>query len=149
MNINELEEVAKAATPGPWKLSGTEHVVAGGNYVVALDCRPEDAAYIAAANPSAIRELIAAYRVAVAALDIAYKELRQGYAEHSAEDDYRNEIVDCALSTAKRLGIGEIDADMDTAGFKHYERASVPHQSHEEQAKALAGWLKQQTRNKD
>ena len=39
MNINELDELAKAATPGPWKLSGTEHVVAGGNYVVALDCR--------------------------------------------------------------------------------------------------------------
>ena len=42
-----------------------------------------------------------------------------------------------------------IDADMDTAGFKHYERASVPHQSHEEQVKALAGWLDQQTKNKE
>jgi len=97
MNINELDEMAKAATPGPWKLSGTEHVVAGGNYVVALDCISEDAKHIAAANPSAIRELIAAYREAVAALN-KIKEI----------DDEYNEacwIAVRALETAKRLGV--------------------------------------------
>lgn len=35
-------------TPEPWKLSGTENIVAGGNYVVALDCKPEDARRIVA-----------------------------------------------------------------------------------------------------
>ena len=35
-------------TKEPWKVSGTEHIVAGGNYVVALDCKPEDARRIVA-----------------------------------------------------------------------------------------------------
>ena len=103
MNINELEQLAKAATPGPWKLSGTEHVVAGGNYVVALDCRSEDAKHIAAANPSAIIELIAAYLEAVAALEIekSYQIANDGKCEALW-------ILD-ALDTAKRLGLTNSD----------------------------------------
>ena len=106
MNINELDELAKAATPGPWKLSGTEHVVAGGNYVVALDCIPEDAKHIAAANPSAIRELIAAYREAVAALDINTALFDQYDSCHklSITEPARKRARD-ALETAKRLGV--------------------------------------------
>jgi hypothetical protein len=35
-------------TPEPWKVSGTEHIVVGGTYVVALDCKPADARRIVA-----------------------------------------------------------------------------------------------------
>jgi hypothetical protein len=35
-------------TREPWKVSGTNNIVAGGNYVVALDCRPGDAHRIVA-----------------------------------------------------------------------------------------------------
>lgn len=97
MNINELEELAKAATPGPWKLSGTEHVVAGGNYVVALDCRSEDAKHIAAANPSAILELIAAYREAVAAINKIQNE--------ADLPTWFDDTLDSIHATAKRLGV--------------------------------------------
>ena len=94
MNINELEQLAKAATPGPWKLSATEYIVAAEKYIVAVDCKPKDSRYIATANPSAIRELIAAYREAVAAICNTL---------NGADTSRR----DCraALATAKRLGV--------------------------------------------
>lgn len=96
MNINELEKLAKAATPGPWEIFN------GGFYV----CNPnegevgnfeisEDSNYIAAANPSAISELIAAYREAVAALDAVLW----------SKDKFGMELAEKALATAKRLGV--------------------------------------------
>lgn len=35
-------------TKEPWKLSATEHIVASDKYVVAVDCKPEDARRIVA-----------------------------------------------------------------------------------------------------
>ena len=105
MNINELEQLAKAATPGPWKISGTKHVVSGGNYVVALDCISENAKHIAAANPSAIRELIAAYREAVDALVHIQRCIPiNGFAQIHHESPTWEQI-DASLDTAKRLGV--------------------------------------------
>lgn len=66
----ELEKAAKAATPGPWGHEeidptdpewGASEVFTEGsdNYVATHVCSVKDAAYIAAANPSAILELLA------------------------------------------------------------------------------------------
>ena len=123
MNINELEELAKAATTGPWWIdshgSAMVSEAAGHQIVFITDPRmgpsirheatgnlshwrnDSDASYIAAANPSAILELIAAYKEAVAALVIsrpfinAWPQCR----------DNELVIVDSALATAKRLGV--------------------------------------------
>ena len=78
MNINELEELAKAQPKGRVKSD-----------------------YLAAANPSAILELIAAYREAVAALWICAKhnELFHGKDHNTVIGSLH------ALATAKRLGV--------------------------------------------
>lgn len=119
MNINELEKLAKAV-PG-WSncnkawLDTSEDVSAavvghinedGECYpVITVDCDQyysgdslNLAKFYAAANPSAISELISAYREAVAAL------------KHYAQEDIRNarhyppEFAKDVLATAKRLG---------------------------------------------
>ena len=83
MNINELEELAKAQPKGRVKSD-----------------------YLAAANPSAILELIAAYRESVAALDINTKLFDQYDSCHklSITEPARKRARD-ALDTAKRLGV--------------------------------------------
>lgn len=64
MNIEELKRLAEAATPGQWSESdGYAGVVAGKQFIAQAygdrraDCI-NNAAYIAAANPAAILELI-------------------------------------------------------------------------------------------
>lgn len=64
MNTEELKLLAEAATPGPWVLDelladfyGFEVRTATDEKVCA-DASNEDAAYIAAANPAAVLELI-------------------------------------------------------------------------------------------
>ena len=109
MNINELEELAKAATPGPWmhEPTGAENTVFGdtrsnviriGDYCFELSrtCTP-DAKHIAAANPSEILELIAAYLESVAAL--------RAMVIYARADRCGLKIADDALDTAKRLGV--------------------------------------------
>ena len=59
MNIEELKRLAEAATPGPWAHGVTwiEHL--GGIVALGNTARSkQDVAYVAAANPSAILELI-------------------------------------------------------------------------------------------
>lgn len=75
-DLDALERAAQAATPGPWTAheagipaSSGRHFVArtGGEWVGATGYGPQsyrDAAYIAAANPAAIRSLIARLREA-------------------------------------------------------------------------------------
>ena len=78
MNINELEKLAKAATPGPWRQSEHEHLkdcimTHGSNPVIYCDEVPimalEDAAYVAAANPQTILAMIELMREMFDALD--------------------------------------------------------------------------------
>ena len=101
MNINGLEELAKEATLGPWRTdaeSGFPLDVHGENHkMVSRACEDYDSAYIATANPSAILELIAAYREAVAALERI----------KNIDDEYNEAcwIAVHALATAKRLGV--------------------------------------------
>lgn len=106
MNINEVEELAKAATPGPWRTdaeSGFPLDVHGENHkMVSRACEDYDSAYIAAANPSAISELIAAYRKSVAALcSVIDWDIRREYiVPYSVRDPIHR-----TLATAKRLGV--------------------------------------------
>ena len=121
MNINELEQLAKAATPGPWHSPGLGEVHDDNNNCVIVDvCWREegefiensvgngtqlDADYIAAANPSAIIELIAAYREAVAALVHIQRCIPiNGFAQIHHESQTWEQI-DASLDTAKRLGV--------------------------------------------
>lgn len=69
--LSELKRLAQAATSGPWKIAFNKdiyHVSLDGNYVDICDNgydgtggiqNSKDAAYIAAANPAVILELIA------------------------------------------------------------------------------------------
>lgn len=63
-----LESAAKAATPGPWKHyvdQGCNGVLASGKVILPiLHISPENCAYIAAANPAVVLELIAELRQA-------------------------------------------------------------------------------------
>ncbi len=118
MNINELEELAKAATPGPWHwecddVKGDPYnrkryqVTAIGKtvtriYYSSFEGGPtnaeDDAKHIAATNPSAILELIAAYREAVAALEYGWSPFPDNGLDARK---WADEVFD----TAKRLGV--------------------------------------------
>ncbi|MDU8454837.1 hypothetical protein [Pseudomonas syringae group sp. J254-4] len=56
VNIEKLEALAKAATKGPWFSGGTWVSTERGNSVA--DCARGDEKFIAAANPTAVLELI-------------------------------------------------------------------------------------------
>lgn len=65
--VEELERLAKAATPGPWMstqsnvgeaVQVTARPIVGAQYVAEGIFLKRDAAYIAAANPQAILELL-------------------------------------------------------------------------------------------
>ena len=59
--LADLEAAAKAATPGPWKESLYPFFIQAGDYQLATVTSKnagDDSAYIAAANPAAILELI-------------------------------------------------------------------------------------------
>ena len=64
MNIEELKRLAEAATPGPWNLAlwTTGHrcaeVMTAHNHRIVRDATVENSAFIAAANPAAMLELI-------------------------------------------------------------------------------------------
>ena len=65
--IDALEALAKAATPGPWKESLYPFFIQAGDYKIANVTSKnagDDSAFIAAANPAAILELIADLRKA-------------------------------------------------------------------------------------
>ena len=61
MNIEELKRLADAATPGPWNIRPYVHGIGcgvDGMFQVCHHASARDAAYIAAANPAAMLELI-------------------------------------------------------------------------------------------
>lgn len=118
MNINELEELAKAV-PGwsncnkAWLDTSKDvsaavvgHINEDGECypVITVDCDQyysgdslNLAKFYAAANQSAILELIAAYREAVYAL--------KAMVNYAHADECGLKIADDALATAKRLGV--------------------------------------------
>lgn len=60
--LNKLEALAKAATPGPWRQDGFEIEIPSTLCNVAESYLPKDAAFIAATNPAVILQLIALAR---------------------------------------------------------------------------------------
>lgn len=106
IDLNTLESAAKAATPGPWMSDGLSNVRCTNNDHICVVLvsptftgrtpTPEDAAYIAAANPAVVLELIAtihkneramqrlarALRIKIRALAIAQRECK--YAQERA-----------------------------------------------------------------
>lgn len=68
-DLNKLEALAKAATPGPWRVDNLRGLVAGAKAVISgsAECdgyfpHEDDGLFVAAANPAAILELIALAR---------------------------------------------------------------------------------------
>ena len=92
IDIEKLKRLAEAATPGPWVVDGDTDAFTGGphvmtedgagllgmwdgQYEIDSDAQEANAAYIAAANPAAILELIRQrdeLLVALKALDSAF-----------------------------------------------------------------------------
>ena len=62
MNIEELKRLAEAATPGPWFAAVSSNMNNSVHVSMGIICNTgkniDDAAFIAAANPTAILELI-------------------------------------------------------------------------------------------
>lgn len=99
--LDALEAAAKAATPGPWKhynYKGSDCVTVSGKvFLPRLEISVADTAFIAAANPAAVLELIA--------------ELRQARRE-------RDWLVERMPNTQCPDGKAECDARVPTAGGK-------------------------------
>lgn len=132
MNITELKALAEKATPGPW-LHEKENVHAGGVCSVNQGGEPwfevwspnwmdapaqnneADAAYIAAANPAAILELIAAHEDAqgeIRALRERVKALEEGLRRATDALDLLTDKVDgtgFAVSDEFSNALDEID----------------------------------------
>lgn len=71
LDLDKLEALARAATPGPWIFSKYGSVMDGEKIfeIVPADTMQEDRAYIAAANPAAVLNLIALARRAAQPAD--------------------------------------------------------------------------------
>lgn len=126
----ELRKLAEAATNGPWQWDGNvcdydpeqeaPWLVAGDTYPPILGgqircSRPDDAAYIAAANPAKAIELIDAIQALQAEVD-ALKADAERYRW------LRNPETDCALVLDKRTGWVPPDESVDgVGGYYAYE----------------------------
>lgn len=94
-------------TKEPWKVSGTEHIVAGGNYVVALDCKPEDA-----------RRIVACVNACAGLSTQCLEETGGGVEHYIAVIKQRDEL----LAALERM-LGEFNEQM--AGIVHDERSVI------------------------
>lgn len=110
MNLTELKALALAATQGPWKQSiykgaggfGINHISGTGiAHTRGLNHRPiekaaEDAAYIAAANPSTILSLISQLETCFEAL------------EYYGEISSYHTIIETDLGERARAALGKV-----------------------------------------
>lgn len=67
VDLDKLEAVAKAATPGPWRVDPNQHGIVRFNDDVTTGFmigRAQNATYVALANPAAILELVERVRKA-------------------------------------------------------------------------------------
>lgn len=129
MNTTELKELAEKATPGPWSHEeidptdpewGACEVFTEGTdtFVATHVCRVNDAAYIAAANPAAILELIAAHEDArgeIRALRATEQALRERV---TALEEGRGLLQEAMSMLGSRL-------IKDTFGYEWHEKVSA------------------------
>lgn len=139
--LDALEAAAKAATPGPWKCPGRALVVSrmDSSEQLVCDClskqfaqAPKDAAFIAAANPAAVLDLIA--------------ELRQAKEECLHHKDYIAELEQSSLVYDKRLAdiskLLDIEhEDGSYAELSYIYNSVVRLQGELRQARAERDWL--------
>jgi hypothetical protein len=100
VDLNELERLAKAATPGPWVWNACGEAILSAHCMVVLTSRTnkkgevstEDATYISAANPAAVLTLLDRVRE-LDGIDIAF--------------DHANDII------------GKLQADVDRLEADH------------------------------
>ena len=136
VELDALEEAARAATPGPWKhynYKGSNCVLVSGKvFLPRLKISVADTAFIAAANPAAVLELIA--------------ELRQAKEECLHHKDYIAELEQSSLVYDKRLAdiskLLDIEhEDGSYAELSYIYNSVVRLQGELRQARAERDWL--------
>lgn len=128
MNTTELKAIAEKATPGPWRheeidptdpgWGACEIFAAADDYVATHVCNVKDAAHIAAANPAAILELIAAHEDArgeIRALRATEQALRERV---TALEEGRGLLQEAMSMLGSRL-------IKDTFGYEWHEKVSA------------------------
>lgn len=110
IDLEHLETLAKAATPGPWEQFACYDIVDDRGLIIAQGMpkgRCEDFTYIAAANPAVVLELVAELRKARAALAWIAQivVVRHDACVHPGKCDghppYEAECVNCWLKAVK------------------------------------------------
>lgn len=140
VDIEELERLAKAATPGPWAVDeeclerherlyvakGSEGNLLGRILEVFENClvrgkqRVANAEYIAAANPAAILELVAEVRQLREDLQ-ASKLLAHANGEMFREQKIDNERMRCVLDVVRKHLMGWVSFEELHAALVKYE----------------------------
>lgn len=132
-DVSELRALAEAATPGPWDtraermrpraivVAGTEQVADAAEHVHWTDAQCErNAAFIAAANPSAILSLLDR----LAALEAETKRLRQGIEAEAHETCESADGFMRASVVAVEDGGREVAARQQIIAHREYEHAA-------------------------
>lgn len=116
MNIEELKRLAEAATPGPWVLDelladfyGFE-VRTSTDEKVCADASEQDAAYIAAANPAAMLELIR---------QLEHHKADSEASRHLLTESWKDEYCAMGWIASCRQAVGD-DGSSDMPGFVEY-----------------------------
>lgn len=109
--LDALEAATKAATPGPWRHPGRALVASRMSEDEPLVCNciskqfaqaPKDAAFIAAANPAAVLDLIAELRKVRRERDWLASQLEGAcYSAEDAEYCSSHDCNDCKYTSAK------------------------------------------------
>ena len=145
--LDVLQAAAEAATPGPWsrfRPEATEcHEIVGAigdrdNLVVWAECEPDDAEFIAAANPAVVLELIKRVREAEqdagdlsSRLSIFLDEVtgsRLSYATYPVETMLRE--VDARYERLHEAELSDVSAERDAA-LARIARVEALHAKHE------------------
>lgn len=120
--LSALEAAAKAATPGPWRHPGRALVVSrmSEDEPLVCDCiseqfaqAPKNAAFIAAANPAAILELIAEMRQTRRERDWLARQL--DFENCCVPSDLKEEPGYCLEHECVECGLSSANAWLDAA----------------------------------
>lgn len=142
IDLNEIERLALAATPGPWKhrqklADGTEHddVIsderdrgAGDDWTIVVSgagcdrcggaaVMPEDAAYFAYLDPPRVLELVKRMRKLEIIAEVA--EVTRTLCDYDAKSDHEDDehTEDCSACELDRQ-LAALDSDKDTKSSK-------------------------------
>lgn len=99
----DLRALAEAATPGPWtdEVPGMIHQSSTPGYIGTAE-HPEDRAFIAAANPTAVLALLDRVEAAEAAVE-RVRALADSWPVGDNGQDYRLAVTQCATAITAAL----------------------------------------------